>query len=261
MEDYLAFLSSPSHWSDKSEESPNSMRYLTSNDALRPENPSLDEQPSLSFLSENPENQLVWDDAIDDSPSNLYEPRPSTTGFSPDMATTFSDLSTLFSELDDGYMSLDNSPTGSPKPYPLLSAAEESRLRSIAMPALPHPQNSRSSSPESKHSHKRLKRRSSESSESGCLATASERFPPNKKAHNMIEKRYRAKINDKITALRDCIPSLRDVYKKPSRDDELQVNCQGASSTQKLNKVLIHFPSLLNSLLLYVCTHRFCALF
>lgn len=33
--------------------------------------------------------------------------------------------------------------------------------------------------------------------------------PVKKTAHNMIEKRYRTNLNDKITALRDSVPSLR----------------------------------------------------
>jgi hypothetical protein len=32
---------------------------------------------------------------------------------------------------------------------------------------------------------------------------------PKKKAHNMIEKRYRTNLNDKIAALRDSVPALR----------------------------------------------------
>lgn len=32
---------------------------------------------------------------------------------------------------------------------------------------------------------------------------------PKKTAHNMIEKRYRTNLNDKIAALRDSVPALR----------------------------------------------------
>lgn len=34
-------------------------------------------------------------------------------------------------------------------------------------------------------------------------------LPPKKTAHNMIEKRYRTNLNDKIAALRDSVPALR----------------------------------------------------
>ncbi|RKF63937.1 hypothetical protein OnM2_022078 [Erysiphe neolycopersici] len=37
--------------------------------------------------------------------------------------------------------------------------------------------------------------------------------PPKKTAHNMIEKRYRTNLNDKIAALRDAVPSLRVAVK------------------------------------------------
>ncbi|AEO64939.1 uncharacterized protein THITE_2169814 [Thermothielavioides terrestris NRRL 8126] len=34
---------------------------------------------------------------------------------------------------------------------------------------------------------------------------------PRKKAHNMVEKRYRTNLNDKIVQLRDAVPSLREM--------------------------------------------------
>ena len=38
--------------------------------------------------------------------------------------------------------------------------------------------------------------------------------PPKKTAHNMIEKRYRTNLNDKIKALRDAVPALRIMARK-----------------------------------------------
>lgn len=48
-------------------------------------------------------------------------------------------------------------------------------------------------------------------SESNATTTSKERRSkkPRRKAHNAIEKRYRVKLNEKITELRDSIPSLR----------------------------------------------------
>ncbi|KAL2198844.1 basic helix-loop-helix protein [Corynascus similis CBS 632.67] len=37
---------------------------------------------------------------------------------------------------------------------------------------------------------------------------------PRKSAHNMIEKRYRTNLNDKITRLRDAVPSLRQLAQR-----------------------------------------------
>lgn len=39
-----------------------------------------------------------------------------------------------------------------------------------------------------------------------------------KMTHNIIEKRYRTKLNDKITILRDCVPSLRTIRSLKTTD-------------------------------------------
>lgn len=45
---------------------------------------------------------------------------------------------------------------------------------------------------------------------------------PKKTAHNMIEKRYRTNLNDKIAALRDSVPALRVmVHRLEHADDEV----------------------------------------
>ncbi|RKF73042.1 hypothetical protein GcM1_246210 [Golovinomyces cichoracearum] len=43
----------------------------------------------------------------------------------------------------------------------------------------------------------------------GTLHSVGRTIIPKKTAHNMIEKRYRTNLNDKIAALRDAVPSLR----------------------------------------------------
>lgn len=46
-------------------------------------------------------------------------------------------------------------------------------------------------------------------SKEGAPRAAPVALPPKKTAHNMVEKRYRNNLNDKISALRDAVPALR----------------------------------------------------
>ncbi|CAG8910097.1 unnamed protein product [Penicillium egyptiacum] len=65
------------------------------------------------------------------------------------------------------------------------------------------------------------------------------KMPAKKRAHNVIEKRYRANLNDKIAELRDSVPSLRST-KNPnggSADDDDEA--EGANAANKLNKASI----------------------
>lgn len=62
--------------------------------------------------------------------------------------------------------------------------------------------------------------------------------PVKKTAHNMIEKRYRTNLNDKIALLRDSVPSLRVISKKKSRNGGgAEEDLQGLTPAHKLNKV------------------------
>lgn len=58
-----------------------------------------------------------------------------------------------------------------------------------------------------------------------------------KTSHNMIEKRYRTNINDKILALRNCVPSLRCIINGPGpgENDDLD----GLTPASKLNKATV----------------------
>ncbi|KAK3695638.1 helix-loop-helix DNA-binding domain-containing protein [Podospora appendiculata] len=66
---------------------------------------------------------------------------------------------------------------------------------------------------------------------------------PKKTAHNMIEKRYRTNLNDKIAQLRDSIPTLRVVAQRLENqgfeEDGEAVDENDAGPTPKLNKATI----------------------
>ena len=63
---------------------------------------------------------------------------------------------------------------------------------------------------------------------------------PKKTAHNMIEKRYRTNLNDKIAALRDSVPSLR-VMAGTSKlaDEDEEEDLEGLTPAHKLNKATV----------------------
>ena len=66
--------------------------------------------------------------------------------------------------------------------------------------------------------------------------------PPGKKtAHNMIEKRYRTNLNDKIAMLRDAVPSLRIMQKSARGEDTAgdREELGGLAPAHKLNKATV----------------------
>jgi hypothetical protein len=71
-------------------------------------------------------------------------------------------------------------------------------------------------------------------------APANGRRQPKKTAHNMIEKRYRTNLNDKIAALRDSVPSLR-VMAGTARlgEDDEEEDLEGLAPAHKLNKATV----------------------
>ncbi|KAH6705082.1 helix-loop-helix DNA-binding domain-containing protein [Leptodontidium sp. MPI-SDFR-AT-0119] len=125
-----------------------------------------------------------------------------------------------------------------------LTPQEESKLRSIAMPSTqaqyPTSPSSSPSSPDPTGNRKRKSSMEEEEEDDESPEPINERCPPVKKtAHNMIEKRYRTNLNDKIAALRDSVPSLRVMSKKNSRGEDIQEDLQGLTPAHKLNKATV----------------------
>ncbi|KAF2759033.1 hypothetical protein EJ05DRAFT_437667 [Pseudovirgaria hyperparasitica] len=84
----------------------------------------------------------------------------------------------------------------------------------------------------------RKKRKASTSDEEKDSSDRQE--PVKKTAHNMIEKRYRTNLNDKIAALRDSVPSLR-VMSRPNGtlEDDDPEDLEGLTPAHKLNKATV----------------------
>jgi len=130
-----------------------------------------------------------------------------------------------------------------------LSIAQQEKLCSIAMPDQYNfgnthsPESSSSlykssvSSPEGPDNSR--KRKSSAEADEDDDDGSNDKHPPVKKtAHNMIEKRYRTNLNDKISALRDSVPSLR-VMSKGSGTHSGEEDLQGLTPAHKLNKATV----------------------
>ncbi|TAQ84973.1 hypothetical protein B7494_g6706 [Chlorociboria aeruginascens] len=161
---------------------------------------------------------------------------------------------------------------------PILSPSEEQKLRSIAMPSYNRPrsksQNQKyptspssisvsSASPPPHQTYNTRKRKSIVSSPSphspneeydADSPPSISHYPVKKTAHNMIEKRYRMNLNDKIAALRDSVPSLRVMARRNGGGDEGADDCevgedlQGLKPAHKLNKTEQLQPDAINQL-------------
>ena len=71
---------------------------------------------------------------------------------------------------------------------------------------------------------------------------AAQKPAPKKRPHNIIEKRYRANLNEKIAELRDSVPSLRIAKKSIDNkegDDDDDEDLDGVTPSSKLNKASI----------------------
>jgi hypothetical protein len=96
------------------------------------------------------------------------------------------------------------------------------------------------SSPEPATSSKKRKSPSEADDDDDASDKRERGQPPKKTAHNMIEKRYRTNLNDKIAALRDSVPSLR-VMSRPNgtEEDDDPEDLEGLTPAHKLNKATV----------------------
>ncbi|KAK2753485.1 hypothetical protein FQN54_007875 [Arachnomyces sp. PD_36] len=83
------------------------------------------------------------------------------------------------------------------------------------------------------------KRKSSSEDGAGGADFDSKKLPSKKRSHNVIEKRYRANLNEKIAELRDSVPSLRVAASTQRGGTSLDDDEQGTAPANKLNKASI----------------------
>jgi hypothetical protein len=134
----------------------------------------------------------------------------------------------------------------------VLTAAQQEKLRDIAMPQHLQYRNNQHSpnSTASTKSHsisspdnqdRSRKRKSSAEADDDDDDDDDSNPPVKKTAHNMIEKRYRTNLNDKIAALRDSVPSLRIMTKSQRGEDTAddREDLQGLTPAHKLNKATV----------------------
>ncbi|OIW24360.1 hypothetical protein CONLIGDRAFT_545000, partial [Coniochaeta ligniaria NRRL 30616] len=178
----------------------------------------------------------------DISPASLYTSAgPSTNNLSP-------------SPFAEGVIR----PNPSKEIYNSLTPAQQEKLKSIAMPAHlqyhspksePSPRSSVGGtdkgampSPEDTEASKASRKRKSSADFDDDDEEEDEQGQPVKKtAHNMIEKRYRTNLNDKIAALRDSVPALRIMSKSARGEDttEDREELHGLTPAHKLNKATV----------------------
>lgn len=90
-------------------------------------------------------------------------------------------------------------------------------------------------SPQSTFTGDRKRKSSSEDDGTAGAGLDSKKLPSKKRSHNVIEKRYRANLNEKIAELRDSVPSL----KVAATAQQNEGDGSGATPANKLNKASI----------------------
>ncbi|KAF2740207.1 hypothetical protein EJ04DRAFT_237420 [Polyplosphaeria fusca] len=103
----------------------------------------------------------------------------------------------------------------------------------------PTSSSSTQSSPEPMPANSKKRKSSSEEADGKALGKKDRQPPVKKTAHNMIEKRYRTNLNDKIAALRDSVPSLRVMSRTNGTEEDDPEDLEGLTPAHKLNKATV----------------------
>ncbi|KZF23544.1 hypothetical protein L228DRAFT_118638 [Xylona heveae TC161] len=101
---------------------------------------------------------------------------------------------------------------------------------------------SSTNTPNTNNNRKRKSSADDDNIESPTEAKPAKQPPVKKTAHNMIEKRYRTNLNDKIAALRDSVPSLRVMSRATQGngdEDDDPEDLEGLTPAHKLNKATV----------------------
>ncbi|KAL1592840.1 Clr6 histone deacetylase associated PHD protein-2 Cph2 [Paraconiothyrium brasiliense] len=214
--------------------------------------------PSLAVQGSNPPSTAAM--------SGPTHNAPFTFGGNSDLPPAFDfDAQTLSSPQVDGHQHSNFYPTQMAWPQQMNDDTlfspprfEPTALPSASLPPLSNPPSlHHSHSPSSIHnartssssghttpepaSDNPKKRKSSTDDDSAPSGKKEKHQPPKKTAHNMIEKRYRTNLNDKIAALRDSVPSLRVMSRGAgaNEEDDDPEDLEGLTPAHKLNKATV----------------------
>ncbi|KAK3316312.1 hypothetical protein B0H66DRAFT_290894 [Apodospora peruviana] len=200
-------------------------------------------------LQQQQQQQQTWELPVHLNQSQLYS-QSSSPGIDPGLYATAFNPHPVYAS--NGNIVRSDIP---PNLRSTLTPAQQERLKTIAMP--PHLQyhspksagspdsstgkGTAGSSPDPAEPSKSRKRKSSAEVDDDDDDDDLDGQPVKKTAHNMIEKRYRTNLNDKIAALRDSVPALRIMSKSARGEDttEDREELHGLTPAHKLNKATV----------------------
>lgn len=220
--------------------------------------PPLDSAEGEPFETLNlfPEN---WDVPSAPFPNQSLQYRPRTEDLSQFQGPPNVDFFGAFvNGSGANFASVASRPVPGPIAMSTLTPAQQEQLKNIAMPAhlqyqspksepsQPSPQSSvgdgmKLASPDPSKFGGRKRKSSADEDDLDDEDDEDGQQPVKKTAHNMIEKRYRTNLNDKIAALRDSVPSLRVLSKSARGEDttEDREELHGLTPAHKLNKATV----------------------
>jgi hypothetical protein len=120
-----------------------------------------------------------------------------------------------------------------------LSQAQLQMLRQIAMPTTSPDSQAHSGTSLAEDEHEGGKKRKSSADVEETSEPAEIPRPAKRNAHNVVEKRYRTNLNEKIAALRDAVPGLRVEKETLLGEDVSGDEDSYQKSGQKMNKATV----------------------